>query len=52
MLDTEDKLVQEVERYLAEFASQGLCDGDKVRDALLDIRALALDRIPKDQELN
>ena len=36
-----EHLIGEIEAYLIIFGNQGLCDGDRVRDALLDLLLLA-----------
>ena len=42
MTDPTKELQEEIDKYLKHFASQTLCDGDLVRDALLDLRSLTL----------
>lgn len=35
-----EEMDSDLDKYLAEFASQSLCDGNKVRDCLLDLKLL------------
>lgn len=40
--DPTKNLQEEIDKYLKHFSSQTLCDGNSVRDALLDLRSLTL----------